>query len=78
MRRWVERAGMGVVAVCLVAAFGAAQDLPIPERWSTHDVWFLVVNPGVLAGRFGRGERSDCRPHPVPSAAADPAVIGGV
>ena len=29
---------------CLGAAAGSAEDLPMPEAWSTHYVWFLVAN----------------------------------
>jgi len=38
-------AGIGLIALCLAPAGGAAEDLPIPESWSTHYVWFLVTNP---------------------------------
>jgi uncharacterized protein YciI len=48
MRQRVTRLGVGLLTFWLVATSGAAQDLPIPEEWSTHYVWFLVVHPEYL------------------------------
>jgi uncharacterized protein YciI len=42
--------GTGLLAFCLLATSAAAQDLPIPEEWSTHYAWFLVVNPEYSPG----------------------------
>lgn len=45
MRQSVLHLGIGLFTFCLLATSGAAQDLPIPDEWSTHYVWFLVANP---------------------------------
>ena len=38
-------AAISLIGALLLPAHGAAEDLPIPEAWSTHYAWFLVANP---------------------------------
>ncbi len=56
MGQRVLHPGIALLTFCLFATSGAAQDLPIPEEWSTHYAWFLVVNPEyVSADKEGEG-----------------------
>lgn len=36
---------VSVLVAGLMSVSGDAQDIPIPEDWSTHFVWLLVANP---------------------------------
>lgn len=44
-----------ILAACLLlpsaaAVYAQAGDLPLPQEWETHYVWFLVANPEHVPG----------------------------